>query len=135
VNEGGIWEDATPLQRAELERMRSQQGVFDLALQLAVGEMLMGEALAVAPHFAEERLIEPEQVRTRCDEFIGKAAILVGGEEPDSRETLRRRAEYLQREINNMRRAMQHAGTWEQFCADYAAYERYRVEAVKSPGG
>jgi hypothetical protein len=36
------------------------------------------------------------------------------------------RAEYLQREINQMRRAMQHAGTWEQFCADYAAYTEAR---------
>jgi hypothetical protein len=36
------------------------------------------------------------------------------------------RAEYLQDEINLMRRAMQHAGTWEQFCADYAAYKEYR---------
>jgi hypothetical protein len=36
------------------------------------------------------------------------------------------RAEYENREINLMRRAMQHAGTWDQFCADYAAYTTYR---------
>lgn len=38
------------------------------------------------------------------------------------------RAEYLQHEINEMRRVMQDAGTWEKFCADYAAYkERNRA--------
>jgi hypothetical protein len=39
---------------------------------------------------------------------------------------LERRAEYLQAEINLMRRAMQQAGTWDQFCADYAAYKEAR---------
>ena len=36
--------------------------------------------------------------------------------------TAARRATYLQREINKMRRVMQDAGTWDQFCKDYAAY-------------
>lgn len=44
----------------------------------------------------------------------------------DERAGLQHRAEYLTDEINLMRRAMQHAGTWDQFCADYAAYKRYR---------
>ena len=34
---------------------------------------------------------------------------------------LRRRSEYLQGEINQWRRVMQRAGTWEQFCRDSAA--------------
>lgn len=41
-------------------------------------------------------------------------------------QTARDRAEYLQHEINKMRRVMQAAGTWDQFCADYAAAERSR---------
>lgn len=48
-------------------------------------------------------------------------------------QTLTRRSEYLADEINFMRRAMQHAGTWDQFCSDYAAYKAYREHGDERP--
>ncbi|HWT46593.1 MAG TPA: hypothetical protein VN085_11535 [Vicinamibacterales bacterium] len=36
------------------------------------------------------------------------------------------RADYLEREINLMRRVMQDAGTWDDFCRAYATYKERR---------
>lgn len=59
---------------------------------------------------------------------IETASQLVGIEELERLRTAESRAEYLQREINKMRRVMQDAGTWDQFCTDYAAYENVREQ-------
>lgn len=68
---------------------------------------------------------EIQEYRRRCDLHASLPASEWGVllEEVD---TLQIRCDYLLREINLMRRAMQAASTWDQFCADYAAFKEGR---------
>jgi len=61
--------------------------------------------------------------------FDAALAALDAGRQTLAKENrqLQRRVEYETQEINKMRRVMQNAGTWDQFCSDYAAAERDRV--------
>jgi len=66
----------------------------------------------------DPRAINDQRTEQRLDEELErKAAAYV-----DLLHEQRERAEYLQHEINKMRRVMQDAGTWDQFCKDYATY-------------
>lgn len=95
----------------------------------AVGEAKRCETeQAVRTSMAEARAAELE--RQRDEAHTEWAAMQQTASQWAARVAeLERRADYLQREINIMRRAMQDAGTWERFCSDYAAYKARREAA------
>lgn len=61
----GIWEDATPIQRSEVQRMKKQVGLYEMALRLAIRDMKPGGDYA--------------SVTARMDSYL-KAAVIVGAE-------------------------------------------------------
>jgi hypothetical protein len=59
----GIWQDASPIQRAEVLRMKEQVGIYEMALRLAVKDMQPNGDYASTTR----------KLRT----YIAKAAVLV----------------------------------------------------------
>jgi hypothetical protein len=65
AGELGIWESATPIQRAEMVRMKEQVGVYEMALRLALHDLGDGD------------------IEEQTASYIGKAAVLVEAAVPD----------------------------------------------------
>lgn len=60
--------------------MRDQLGVYEMAVSLIATEMLCAERAAAG---GEGDYPSAEEVKVRMEEFIGKAAVLVGGSVPE----------------------------------------------------
>jgi hypothetical protein len=62
---------------------------------------------------------------TRKQSFLRKLGLVSVQEADALRESYNRETEYLLKEINKMRRVMQDAGIWDEFCQAYA--EKYPI--------